>query len=56
MNIEDIIRLWHRTQKGHINECRKNQIIFSDIMWTLLEKLEENKEFPKYQSLGDEVI
>ena len=35
MNHEDIVRLWHRTQEGHINECRKNQVIFSEIMWKL---------------------
>ena len=35
MNLEDIVRLWHRTQEGHINECRKNQVIFSEIMWKL---------------------
>ena len=58
MNIEDIIRLWHKTQRGHINECRKNQIIFSEIMWTLHGKLEEDKDLklPEYQSLGDETI
>ena len=56
MNLNDIIRLWHKTQKGHIGECRKNQIIFSDIMWTLHKKLEENKEFPEYQCTGDETI
>ena len=57
MNIEDIIRLWHKTQKGHINECRKNQIIFSEIMWTLHGKLEENDlKLSEYQSHGDEPI
>ena len=38
---DDIIRLWHKTQRGHIDECRKNQLIFSKIMWTLYEKLKE---------------
>ena len=58
MNLDNVIKLWYKTQRGHISECRKNQIIFSDIMWTLLEKLEEGKDlkFPEYQSLGDEVI
>ena len=41
MNLEDILRLWHKTQKGNIYECRKNQFIFADIMWKLYEKLEE---------------
>ena len=43
MNIEDILRLWHKTQVGHINECKKNQIIFSEIMWNLYEKLKERE-------------
>ena len=58
MNLEDIIRLWHKTQLGNIHECRKNQFIFADIMWTLYKKLEENKDLdlPEYQCFGDEVI
>ena len=43
MNFEDILRLWHKTQVGHINECKKNQIIFSEIMWNLYEKLKERE-------------
>ena len=43
MNIDDIIKLWHKTQEGHISECRKNQIIFSEIMWTLYENLKEKE-------------
>ena len=39
MNFNDVIRLWYKTQRGHIDECRKNQLIFSDIMWTLYEEL-----------------
>ena len=58
MNLDDIIRLWHKTQEGHINECRKNQIIFSDIMWTLYKNLKDNEnlDLPEYQCLGDEII
>ena len=55
MNLDDIIRLWHKTQIGNIHECRDNQIIFADIMWKLYKNL-ENSEYPKYQSTGDEVI
>ena len=55
MNLDDIVRLWHKTQVGHIDDCRKNQFIFSKIMWTLYENL-KNSEFPEYQSTGDEVI
>ena len=44
MNLEDIIRLWHKTQEGYINECKKNQIIFSEIMWNLYEKLKEKED------------
>ena len=40
---DDIVRLWHKTQIGHIDECRKNQLIFSKIMWTLYEKLKEKE-------------
>ena len=43
MNLEDVIRLWQKTQEGHIDECRKNQIIFSEIMWTLYENLKEKE-------------
>ena len=58
MNLDDIIKLWHKTQEGHINECRKNQIIFSDIMWTLYKNLKDNEnlDLPEYQCLGDEII
>jgi len=43
MNLNDIVKLWQKTQEGHIYECRKNQIIFSDIMWKLYEKLKEKE-------------
>ena len=43
MNLDDIVRLWHKTQMGNMHECRKNQAIFSDIMWALYEKLKEKK-------------
>jgi len=43
MNLDDIVRLWHKTQVGHIDECRKNQLIFADIMWRFYEKLEEKE-------------
>ena len=43
MDLEDVIRLLHKTQRGHIDECRKNQVIFSDIMWALYEKLKEKE-------------
>ena len=57
MNLEDIVKLWYKTQRGHINECRKNQLIFSDIMWNLYENLrKKDLELSEYQSLGDETI
>ena len=56
MNLDDIIRLWHKTQRGHIGECRKNQIIFSDMMWKLYEKLNKDLKLSEYQSHGDEPI
>ena len=55
MDLNDIVKLWHKTQVGHINECKTNQLIFSGIMWTLYEKL-KNSEPPEYQSTGDEII
>ena len=39
MNLKDIIRLWQKTQEGHIDDCRKAQIYFSEVMWTLYENL-----------------
>jgi len=56
MNLDDIVKLWYKTQRGHISECKKNQFIFSDIMWELHEKLEKNEEFPEHQCIGDNVI
>ena len=43
MNLDDIVRLWHKTQMGNMHECRKNQDIFADIMWKLYEKLKEKE-------------
>jgi len=44
MNLDDIIKLWHKTQVGNINKCRDNQLIFADIMWTLYKKLKEKND------------
>ena len=43
MNLEDIVRLWHKTQMGDMKDCIKNQSIFADIMWVLYEKLKEKE-------------
>ena len=43
MNLDDIVRLWQKTQEGHYKECQKNQLIFADIMWNLYEKLKEKE-------------
>ena len=43
MNLNDIVRLWHKTQMGDMKECMKSQSIFADIMWTLYEKLKEKE-------------
>ena len=40
MNLDDIVRLWKKTQDGHYLECRKNQLIFADIMWRLYEDMQ----------------
>jgi hypothetical protein len=44
MNLDDIVRLWQKTQKGHYLECRENHLIFSDIMWKLYERLKEKDD------------
>ena len=44
MNLDDIVRLWHKTQVGNMHECKENQIIFADIMWTLYNKLKEKND------------
>ena len=41
MNLNDIVRLWQKTQVGHHKECRKNQFIFADIMWKLYKNKDE---------------
>ena len=41
MDLDDIIRLWHKTQMGDMRECLKNQAILADIMWKLYDKLKE---------------
>ena len=43
MNLDDIVKLWHKTQMGNMHECRKNQTIFDEIMWKLYEKLKEKE-------------
>ena len=43
MNINDIVRLWYKTQHGHIEKCRKAQSEFDNIMWDLCEKLDNGK-------------
>ena len=44
MNLNDIVKLWHKTQMGNMHECRENQFIFADIMWNLYEKLKEKDD------------
>ena len=44
MNLEDIVKLWQKTQVGHIAECRENQLIFADIMWKLYEESKEKHD------------
>ena len=43
MHLDDIVKLWHKTQMGHHKECQKNQEIFADIMWNLYDKLKEKE-------------
>ena len=41
MNLDDIVKLWYKTQMGNMHECRKNQDIFANIMWKLYDKLKK---------------
>jgi len=43
MDLNDIVRLWYKTQMGDMKDCIKNQSIFADIMWVLYEKLKEKE-------------
>ena len=43
MNLDDIVRLWYKTQMGNIHKCQKSQLIFADIMWKLYERLKEKE-------------
>ena len=43
MDLNDIVKLWYKTQMGNMHECRKNQDIFAEIMWKLYEKLKEKE-------------
>ena len=57
MNINDIIRLWYKTQHGHIEKCRKAQSEFDNIMWDLCEKLDKKDSLTsEQQCFGDEAI
>ena len=44
MNLDDIVKLWQKTQEGHYKECQKNQLIFADIMWKLYYNLKERND------------
>ena len=44
MNLNDIVRLWHKTQVGNMHKCKKNQDIFADIMWKLYGQLKEKDD------------
>ena len=39
MTIKEIVRLWHGTQMGNINQCRENQLEFSEKKWTLYKEM-----------------
>ena len=43
MNIDDIIRLWYKTQRGHVEECREAQLYFSEVMWEFYNNLKEKE-------------
>ena len=39
MTKKELVLLWHKTQTGHINTCRKAQLEFSEIMWKLYDNI-----------------
>ena len=39
MTSKELVLLWHRSQTGHINDCKKAQFEFSEIMWKLYDKI-----------------
>ena len=53
MTNRGIVKLWHETQVGHYKKCREKQLEFSDMMWKLYEKIEDE---PEQQCMGDNVI
>ena len=53
MTKKEIVELWHETQVGHYKKCREKQLEFSDMMWKLYEKIEDE---PEQQCMGDNVI
>ena len=42
IDLEKIVRLWYETQMGNVKKCREKQIDFSEIMWELYNKKENN--------------
>ena len=44
MNLNDVVKLWQKTQEGHYKECQKNQLILADIMWKLYYNLKEKDD------------
>ena len=52
MNLNDIVKLWYKTQMGNMHECKKNQFIFADIMWKLHENIQD-EVFDVKKSLKD---
>ena len=44
MNLNDVVKLWQKTQEGHYKECQNYQLIFAEIMWELYEKLKEKDD------------
>ena len=44
MELDDLVRLWYKTQRGSYGDCMRNQGIFADIMWKFHEKLKEKED------------
>ena len=35
MSKKELVLLWYKAQRGHINECKKAHLEFSEEMWKL---------------------
>ena len=41
--IKEIVDLWYETQMGYYKKCQEKQLEFSDLMWSLYEEFNGEK-------------